>query len=88
MHEVPYIYAVRARPHPTKQASPDAKEVITGHQEISYERLWKLCVTGALHDALTIVATLRLNPHFRTGRFEIDEQFVHDDSTVRYHVSS
>jgi ADP-ribose pyrophosphatase len=71
LHEMPYLVAVRVRPHPTKRASPDPNERIAGHTAVDYEELWRLCVTGAINDSFTLAATLRLHPHFRSGRFEI-----------------
>ena len=75
--EIPYIFAVRVRPHPTRDAQPDAKEVIAGHTSLPYDALWNLAMKGAINDALTMAATLRLRPHFRDGRFEVDDAYLH-----------
>jgi ADP-ribose pyrophosphatase len=84
MHEIPYIYAVRARPHPTQRATPDPKERIAGHKAVPYDELCNLCITGALNDSLTLAAVLRLWPHFKDGRFEIDQRFIHKYSSFEY----
>jgi ADP-ribose pyrophosphatase len=84
MHEIPYIFAVRVRPHPEKRPSPDANERIVGHTAVTYDELWRLCVTGAINDSLTIAATLRLHPHFRDGRFQIDQSHIHKYSAFEF----
>lgn len=67
--EMPYLYAVRVRPHPTKRASPESTEIIAGHEAISYPELWELCARGAINDCFTLAAVLRLHACFRDGRF-------------------
>jgi ADP-ribose pyrophosphatase len=84
LYEIPYLYAVRVRPHPAKSASPDPNEQIAGHRCIAYEELWQLCLTGAINDALTMAAVLRLRPHFTNGRFEINRRYVHKYSRFEY----
>jgi ADP-ribose pyrophosphatase len=84
LHEIPYLYAARVRPHPTKRASPEPNERIAGHTAVTYETLWRLCVTGALNDSFTVAAALRLHPHFHTGRFEIDRAFIHKYSAFEF----
>src|SRR5687767_12805192 len=71
LHEIPYIWAVRVRPHPTEGPSPEPNELIVGHKAIGYDMLWELCVSGELNDAFTLAAVLRLRRHYRNGRFDM-----------------
>jgi ADP-ribose pyrophosphatase len=84
LDEIPYIFAVRVRPHPRREPQPDANEVIAGHVALPYEKLWHLAVSGALNDSFTLAATLRLRPHFTNGRFEIDQRYVHKYSAFEF----
>ena len=84
MHEIPFLFAARVRPHPTREPRPDANEVIAGHAAVPYETLWHLALSGALNDALTLAATLRLRPHFTDGRFEINQRYIHKYSAFEF----
>jgi ADP-ribose pyrophosphatase len=84
LSEVPYIFAVRVQPHPAREAEPDSNERIAGHSAVSYETLWHLAVSGALNDSFTMAATLRLRPHYRDGRFEIDQHYIHKYSLFEF----
>ena len=84
LHEIPYLFAVRVRPHPTKSASPEPTECISGHTTIDYETLFERCVSGAINDGFTVAATMRLRPHFSGGRFAIDQRYIHMYSAFEY----
>ena len=84
--ESPYSLAARVRPHPARDEQPDSTEVIAGHTCVAYETLWDLALKGAINDGLTLAATLRLRPHFREGRFVVDEEYIHKYSAFEFVV--
>ena len=70
LHEMPYLFAVRVRPHARGNTGPEANEVITEQRAVAYDDLWQLCESGALNDSCTLAMVLRLRPYFEDGVFK------------------